>query len=159
MNTIRTWIIACGLMLTTAASAMPPHGGPGGPRGHRGPPPPHEMIRKHADELGIDAETVETVVAIAEEARERMEALRRTKHEAARTLRQLLSEDSPDRQAVMAQVDRLSEAEAEEKKHHLTVLMDIREQLTTEQRSAIETFQKRRRPGHPRPHGPPPHRE
>ena len=159
MNALKTLFIVCGLTMTTAAMAMPPHPGPNGPRGHRGPPPPHEMIRKHADELGIDAETVETVVAIAEEAREEMDALRRTKHEEARSLRKLLSEDTPNRRAVMAQVDKLSLAEAAEKKHHLTVLMDIREQLTTEQRQAIETFQKSRRPGHPRPHGPPHHRE
>ena len=154
---------AFGCLLSTTAFAFPP-GGPGGPRGGPGhASPPHELIRAHADELGLDAATVDEIVQIAEdshdEIRETHEAIRMEKDK----LHELLRAETPNRQRVMAQVDAVSRAEAAMKKQQLGILMDIRALLTPEQRAALNRIQPKRGPMNadhpgrpPRHHGPPP---
>lgn len=152
MLQLKPLLIALGLSIATFAFAAPPHGG--GPGTHRGPPPPHEVIRKHAAELGIHADTVTAIVNIAEDERTEMEALRQAKHQEARKLHQMLSSETPNRDAVMQQVDVLSNAERAQKKHHLNILMDIRALLTPEQRKAIEELHQRMKRDRPRSQGP-----
>ncbi len=118
------------------------------------------MIRKHADELGIDEDTVEDIVEIAESGRDQMEARHKAVREASKKLHEMLSQDAPNRNAVMKQVDVLSAAEGAAKKHQLSILMDIRALLTPDQRDAIQELHKRmKRKGPPHgKHGPPPGR-
>ena len=128
------------------ASALPPENGPQGK--HRGPPPPHEVIRKHADELGIDQDTVDQVVDIAEDAKDDMRSLHAKIRQESRALHTLLSADSPNETTVFQQVDRLKAAEAAQQKRQLAVLMDIRALLTPEQLDAIKALHQRMRQHH-----------
>lgn len=152
-----TLAIVCAFTLSTQAIAEPP-GGPGmrGP-GH-GPPPPHEIIRRHADELGIDDQTVQDIVELAEQARSGMRTHHDTVREARETLHRLLQADAPNRQQVMKQVDVVASAEAAQRKHQLSTLIDIRALLTVEQRQRLHEFHEKQRAKHPRGGGgPPPH--
>ena len=158
MRPIHTFVLFGTLLFGGQALAQP---------SHRPPPPPHEVIREHADELGIEDATVDQIMDIAENARDKMETLHLTTRRESRALRKLLSEDTPNEKAVYAQVDRLKAAEAAQQKHQLSVLMDIRALLTPDQRKAIEDLHRRMRApkrhhlremgGHPPGHrGPPP---
>jgi len=162
MISLRGTFLITALTLSATALATPPQHGP--PGKHRGPPPPHEVIRKHADELGIDDETVQAIVDIAENARDEMHALHQVVRKESRALRGLLDADEPDRRAVHRQVDVLKSAEAAVQKQQLTTLIEIRSHLTLEQRDAIkELHQRMKRQGPPHGRGghrgpPPGHR-
>jgi Spy/CpxP family protein refolding chaperone len=153
----RTVLTFCALALSTPVLAMPPKHGPPGAH-HR--PPPHEIIRQNADELGINDATVHAIVEIAEDAREALHGLHEGVRDASKTLHQLLGEDTPDRKAVLHQVAQLKQAEAAVQKHQLTVLMDIRALLSPAQRDAIKALHQKMKSEGP-PHGrrgPPKHR-
>lgn len=80
------------------------------------PPPPHVLLIESADALGLDAETVAAIEAIAEEARPEMEAL----HQA------LERADEAGREAAREAMHETGHA----------VMEDILAQLTEEQRAA-----------------------
>jgi Spy/CpxP family protein refolding chaperone len=101
-------------------------------------PPLHRFLQRNAEELEIDEETLETIVAIAEDSREEISGLRQGLASAKEELETLLKEDEPNRRAVMAQVETLGMAEIAMRQAHLTTLMDIRALLTLEQREEIE---------------------
>lgn len=146
------------IVLLSLSLAAPVHAqAPGGPEGH-GPPPPHEIIRQHAVELGLDAVTADRIRAIAEGGRAERQRLQTAVQAARAGLDGLLHAEEPDRAGIMAQVDRVGAAETAQLKHQLTVLLDIRAQLTPAQRAAVETLLAHQGPpgGGPPPAGGPP---
>jgi Spy/CpxP family protein refolding chaperone len=142
--------LICSAALCSAAFAQQP---PGPPSGASAPPPPHELIREHAEALGIEAATVEQIRQIAESARAEREAAEKAVKQARATLMELLQVDEPDRAAVLAQVEVLGAAETAQLRHSLEVLLDIHALLTPAQLKALEAM---RPPGAPPGGGPPP---
>jgi len=141
------WLLASGGFTVAAVAQTPgpePGGGPSG-IGRRGPPPIERVLERHADELGLDADTRVAIREIATKARqgerpasERLRAL----HEQLRTL---LDGDSPKLNDVMQWADRIGAAETELKKSRLRTILEIRTLLTPEQRQKlVEIFEERR---------------
>jgi Spy/CpxP family protein refolding chaperone len=135
----------------------PPQGGP-----PHGPPPLDRVLEDHAEELGIDEETLDAISELVEATRPELDK----KHEEIRDLRrgfhELLGVDEPDRDLVLQQIEIIGEAEIALHKLEIEMLMDIRSMLTAEQRAALEEFVKERggrdgdRRGPPPRGGPPP---
>ncbi len=124
----------------------------GPPEGPPGPPHPHDLVREHADALGIDAETVESIQQIALADRDERRALQEASKGARETLGELLEAESPDRDAVMAQVDTVGAAETALLKQRLSTLLAMRELLTPAQIAALGAMS----PGSGPPGGGPP---
>jgi Spy/CpxP family protein refolding chaperone len=126
------------LMLALVASlaaggawARPPHG-PGGRHG-----PPERMIEEHAEELGLDEETREAIRGLVDDSRDQAEELHAELHDLRRGMHDLLSEDEPDREAVMARIDAMGAVETQLHKHRVGTMLAIRAKLTPEQRQAL----------------------
>ncbi len=115
------------------------------PRSARNAIPLHRFLQRNAEDLGIDEETLEAIVAIAENSREEFTELKQELAEAKEGLGTLLDADEPNRRSVMAQVETLGRAEIAMRQAHLTTLMDIRALLTPEQRADIEQQMEERR--------------
>jgi Spy/CpxP family protein refolding chaperone len=111
---------------------------PPGPRGG----PPDRFFAEHADELGIDDATLTQIRGIVDASRaEGRELFDRVRQERG-TMRDLLSQDSPDEAAVMAQADVVGDAMTALRKHRLATMLKIRALLTPEQRAALVKLRK-----------------
>jgi len=152
---VSLYLLAVLALVGQPALARPPGHGPGG--GKHGPPPLDRVLEKHAEELGIDDETLDAIAELVEATRPELDK----KHDEIRDLRkgfhELLGADEPDRELVLQQIETIGEAEIELHKLEIEMLLDIRSMLTPEQRAALEEFVKER--GGPKDHhrGPPPH--
>ena len=165
----RGWTLAAGLLaislagLAAGAAAQPsappnapppPHGRwhPGSPPG----PPFSDVLERHADELGLDADTVARIHAIAEKSREAEKPLADQLRSLHQAMREMLEADAPKLDDVMQQADRIGALETELRKARLSTMLEIRALLSPEQRQKlVQIFEARRQ--HWRQHaGPPP---
>jgi len=117
------------LSIGATAQAAPPDGPP---------PHPHELIRDQAAELGIDEPTVQSIMTIAEQARPEMERLQGELQQAGQQLHVLLEAESPDREAIMRQVELVGEIQIDLQQHQIGTLLSIRALLSPEQLQALE---------------------
>jgi Spy/CpxP family protein refolding chaperone len=143
-------LLLAGLAVAGSGQAQPPfgrhHGGPGGPGGPRGPGGPHVgLIEEHAEQLGVEEETLEKIRAIVDESRAAGEDLRAELRDAHGALRELLSQDSPDFDAAMAQVETIGELEIQERKNRLGAMLRIRSLMTPEQRAELSRIREEAR--------------
>jgi Spy/CpxP family protein refolding chaperone len=124
-------LLVAGVLVAAAGHARPPFHGPG-------PHDPGGFVERHAEQLGLDAAQQETIRGILDESHEGGSAL----HEELRALRgelhELLMQDPPDEEAVMAQADAIGAAEVALHKQRLSTMIAIRNQLTPEQREALK---------------------
>ncbi len=149
-----SFVFCLTLGVSNAAWAQEPPPPPGGP-GHAHP---HDLVREHAEALGISDETVQRIQEIAEGSREEMARLQDASREARVALGSLLDAEQPDREAIMDQIDAVGEAETALLRHQLSSLLSMRELLTPAQVSALEAMNPGGPGGGPPPHsgGPPP---
>jgi len=155
-RTRRTALLACASLLAMSgfaavALAQPPDREPGdGPPGMRrhgphGPPPIEKVLERHADELGLDADTSATIRAIAAKARQDDAPLDEQLRALHEELRQLLDGESPKLEDVMEAADRIGAAETELRKRRLRTILEVRALLTPEQREKlVQIFEERR---------------
>lgn len=143
-------LLVCGA-LATAAFAQPPGLEPGdvppggGPPGPHGPPPIERMLERHADELGLDADTRAAIRAIAARARQDERPASEEVRALQEQMRALLDADSPKLDDVMQWADRIGAAETELRKRRLRTMLEIRALLSPEQRKKlVEIFEQRR---------------
>jgi len=152
-----------GLCIASQGFAQPPFGGPppgGGPDAFGGPPPgggpgrfggpppgrgPDRFIEEHAEELGLDDETLEAIDQIVDESREKTQELRSELRDMHREMREFLSQDTPDESAVMQQADAIGKAETELHKQRLAAMIGIRALLTEEQREELSRIREETR--------------
>jgi Spy/CpxP family protein refolding chaperone len=145
------FVIALLAGLAVAGFAQPPFGGPppgGGPGPFGGPPAgrgPDRFIEEHAEQLGLDDETLEAIDQIVDESREKARALHADLRGMHREMRDLLSQDTPDESAVMQQADAIGKAETELHKHRIGALIKIRALLTAEQREELRQIREETR--------------
>jgi Spy/CpxP family protein refolding chaperone len=119
-------------------------GGPGGPggRGKQGPPP-HVLIQDHAAELGIDQATVDKIVSIAKANRS---DVMKTQHALQRerlALKQMLDMDQPNKADIMKQVELVGNARTTLRKLELSILIDIRNLLTSDQLDKLRRMRRK----------------
>jgi len=142
-------VLAFALAAGTARAQTPPQ--------PPAPPAPHDLIRAHAEELGIAPEVVDRVQQIANASRMEHLRLQQDVDRQRLALDILLQVDEPDRKAVLEQVERLGDAESAMLRQSLIVLLDMRAQLTPVQRDALEDLLSRppQRPSGAAPQGAP----
>lgn len=128
--------------LTTASAARPPWGG------HRDHGPDGGLLREHADALGLDQETRETIRTIVAESHEASEELRDELRGLHREMKGLLSQDVPDEDAVMQLADRIGVVETSLHKRRLAAMLRIRAELTPEQRAELARLREEERGRH-----------
>jgi Spy/CpxP family protein refolding chaperone len=158
MKRTSRWLAAAALFTGFARVAVAggPDGGPP-PFGMHGPPPIDRILERHAAELGLSDDVRARVRAIAADAEKQEAPLRETARTQRETLHQLLSQDSPDPDAVMRQADIAGAAETELRKERLRTLLAVRQLLTPEQRAQlVKIFEEKRRQMGGRWHMPPP---
>lgn len=119
---------------------------------------PSELIRDNAYELGISAETLETLLEMARNGRQEREAYVDALDVARAVLDELLMEDEPDLDAVMTQIELLGDAETDLRQFDIAELIEMRALLTPEQRRSIGELMRDRRPPPPGHRPPPPPR-
>lgn len=95
------------------------------------------FIQENAERLGLSDETRQAIEAIVEESHARAAALHDEHRDARHALKELLSQDTPDEAAVMAQAEALGRTETELSKHRLGTMLRIRALLSPEQRSQL----------------------
>jgi Spy/CpxP family protein refolding chaperone len=137
-------IVVASAFICGAALAQPPFGGP------PGPPGPGGLIEENAERLGLDDETRTAIRAIVDASHVRADALHRDHRVARRTLRDLMSQDSPDEESVMEQAELLGSIETSMTKHRLRTLLRIHSLLTPEQRAEMMALHRGHRRGHHR---------
>ena len=123
--------ILVGLTLAGASAARPPSGGPPGGHGLG------HLIAEHADELGLDEETLEAIQRIVVDAHQDAAGLRGELHALHDAMRTLLSQDDPDEASVMQQAETLGKVKTEMHKHRLSTLLAVRALLTPDQRAQL----------------------
>jgi len=121
-------------------------GGPHHRWGHHGGPGPDRFIARHAEELGLGAETVEAIEKIVDESHARAETLHDQLRGEYDKMHQLLAQDMPDEAAVMAQAEVIDGLKLEAHKNRLRALIAIRSQLTPEQRQELIRIREERMP-------------
>jgi Spy/CpxP family protein refolding chaperone len=120
------------------------------------PPPPHEVLRTQADELGLDEATVDQIMAIALGAREQRMVLREAVDIARTQLDAVLLVDVPDETTVIAALEMLADAELALRTHDLRTLLAMRALLTPDQRAAFAELYGQPPASGMNPHRPPP---
>jgi Spy/CpxP family protein refolding chaperone len=132
-------------MLLCLAGALPALGGEHGHGRKHKRPPLDEILERHADRLGLDAESLARIRTVADASRPEHERLADELHALRLELRELLGQDEPDRDAVMRQADRVGAAETALDKHRLATLLEIRALLTPAQRQELVRIHEERR--------------
>jgi len=125
-----------------AAAQGPGRWHPGGPPG---PPPFSDVLERHADELGLDADTLARIHSIAAKAREAEQPLSDQLRSLHDGMRQMLEAEAPKSDDVMQQADRIGALETELRKARLGTMLEIRSLLSAEQRQKlVQLFEARK---------------
>lgn len=133
-------LLACLVLLAGAVGALPVGAEARGPKGA-----PGRIVERHAERLGLSAQTrAELERVVAESGRQHAELEARIEAERSR-LRELLTEPSPDRNAVMARAERLGELTAQRYPLRLEAILEIRALLTAAQREELVRILEERR--------------
>jgi len=141
-----SWAVVAALsipLLVPLMAASEP--GPGGGR-HFGPRP-HvgRMLEKHADELGLDEATLSQIRDVVANAREQSKAVRQAQRQEQRVLRELMAQPSPDRAAIMSQLEVIGQLRTELGKQRMGSWLEVRSLLTPEQLEKLKQLRSERR--------------
>ena len=153
------WAIAAFLCLSGCDSANPLTALEGRGRSLSGPvspPPLHDLVQEHAEELGIRPNQVRTIRRLADDARTTLDGYHRDIDAARNHLRRLLDVDRPDRAAVRQAIRSLGEAETKLREGEIGVMLDILAELEPDQRRALGRKAQQRGPHRRRGPLPPP---
>jgi Spy/CpxP family protein refolding chaperone len=148
MTAKKTWL-GVALALLVASLAAPAGARPPGGRGG-----PGQFVARHAERLGLDADTQAAIERIVAESETREEALRGRIAAARERMRELLDAPDASRDAVMRQADELDALHAESHRNRLDAMLSIHEQLTPAQREALVRLRDEERPRRRGPMGP-----
>jgi Spy/CpxP family protein refolding chaperone len=110
--------------------------------GHRGGG--LERLERAVSALELDAETQDAVYAVIDEARATARQEREELRGAHEDMRALLDAETPDEEAVFAQVERLGRLETEHRKAGLRALLTVRGMLPADQQEAFRESLKAR---------------
>ncbi len=132
--------------LLAPAVAQAHRGGPGGGC-HDGSRLRH--IERRIDRLGLDAATQKSVHDIIDQAKQDAQATRDKLHAARKQMRELLAQDNPDENAVLAQADTLGALQTEMRKSMLQNLLQVRKLLTADQWQQLHKHFQRGAPDQP----------
>ena len=123
--------LSLSLLVTVEASSRSPR-----PERHGPGTFPNRLL----EEVGVNETVRHEISSISDKSEPRARDLHEQIHEARKTLRNLLEQDSPDQALVMQKVDEIGALEIQADKHRLETMLSIRALLTPEQRTALETL-------------------
>ena len=119
---------------------------PGGRKGKMGKGPlPHELLRKHADRLGISEDILDQVETIVAEVKESQRSLSRDIKKLKIDVHYEMEQDNPDRDKIMNLIRETGELKIKQHQARTAVLLDIRSLLTPKQREVVRSRMKERR--------------
>lgn len=123
-------LVIGGLAIAAAAGAKP-----GGGRGHG-----HGLkgLEHSLERLELAPGVESSVSAILDAARADHEALRSEIREAKEQMWSLMAQDAPDEAAVLAQAETVGALMTEARKARILTMLQVRAQLTPEQRAALD---------------------
>ncbi len=159
------WIALSAVLLMTGlpAYAGPGFGGRGGPgmgRDYqRGGPAfgralfPPEMVMRHAKDIGLSGDQREQITLAIQQVQSDIVPLEWDVRERTEALKELLEAPSIDESAALAQVDRVTEIENQIKKTHLSLLIRVKNALTSDQQQQLLELREARREEHRRMRG------
>ena len=116
-------------------------------------PLPHEILRRHADKLGITEDVLQQVEEIVMQARDRQREIRRDIKKLQADVHYEMDVDSPDRAKVMDLIRQTGELKIQQHQGRVGVLLEIRSLLTSEQKRQMKELMKKRRAKHRRGEG------
>jgi Spy/CpxP family protein refolding chaperone len=102
---------------------------------------PGRFIEEYAAQLGLEAETVTAIRAIVEATHQQNKDLWAKLHQAYAQMRTLLSQEMPDKAAVMQQADAIGAIELAARKNRLQAMLQIRALLKPAQRQELLRLQ------------------
>jgi Spy/CpxP family protein refolding chaperone len=119
---------------------------PDGPGGHGGGFAAKFLLRPEAKEkLGLTDEQVTKIRELDYASEKQAIELRAKAEQAELELRQLMQAETPDRDAIMKQLDKVGQAQTEMRKLQTGNRLDVQAALTAEQREKIKTVMTERR--------------
>ncbi len=137
------------LLLPAAAFAQGPPDCDRGGRGHHGPPGgPVKMFEHHAEEIGLDDADLMRIKAIFDASKDEMMTLKESLHDSRAKLRSMMDADTPDEQAIMAQIDTITAISGDLHRLRVKTMLDIRATLTPDQREKMKALHEARRERH-----------
>lgn len=142
-------------MRDTFESSEPEYDGRRGKRHPGKGPLPHEILRRHADKLGISEEVLSQIEDVVMQAREQQREIRRDIKKLQADVHYEMDADSPDRSKVMDLIRETGELKIKQHQARISVLLDIRSVLTPDQRRTLKKLMKKRRDKHRRGEGRP----
>ena len=107
---------------------------------------PGEVVARHAERLGLDADTQAALARILEESGARYRELETEERAARDELRARMSAAEPDRDAILAQADVLDALRSRAHRSKLDAILRIHELLTPEQRALLVEIRNEERP-------------
>ncbi len=137
----RALTLAAGLALTLAVLSADRASAEG--RRHRAP---GEVVARHAERLGLDADTQAALARILEESGGQYRELEEEERAERGEFRALMSVPEPDRDAILAQADVLDALRSRAHRSKLDAILRIRELLTPEQRAQLIEIRNEERP-------------
>jgi Spy/CpxP family protein refolding chaperone len=117
----------------------------GGCRGHHGKGSYLDRLEAKLDDLGLEAETRAAAAQVVEQARAERETRRDVEREARRALHELLEQEAPAPEQVMAQADAIGALETESHKAKLRTMLELRSLLGAEKWQELQGSLRHRR--------------
>lgn len=113
------------------------------PCGQMGKPGQMEMFRPEAleelaDKIGANSQTIAKIKDLAYNANKELIGLRAEMDQNHLEMKRLMDLDSPDDQAIIAQIDKIGAVEIKLRKNRINLLLAVRKILTPEQRTKLK---------------------
>jgi Spy/CpxP family protein refolding chaperone len=101
-------------------------------------PPPDVRLEKNLEALGIEPTQMEKIRGILAASKQKREQMHTQLRAAFDEMHALLEQDPPDEAAIMQQADKIGQIQTEGHKAMLHVLLQVRAELTPEQRQKLK---------------------
>ena len=105
---------------------------------------PPELVMQHQQELGLTTEQRNFIRTELQKTQPRLIDLQFQLHDEVETMASLLKQDRVDEQRVLAQLDKVLNQEREIKRQHISLLLRIKNQLSTEQQARLREMRGKR---------------
>ena len=138
----RTVLVAIllGLLSAPAIAQQPQSVQPQAPQGFDQRLFPPELVMRYSQRIGLQPDQRDAITAAIQEFQSAVVDLQWQMQDETQRLSALLEESSVDETAVLAQVDRVLEVERQVKRAHLTLLIRIKNALTSEQQDTLQSL-------------------
>ena len=117
-----------------------PQGQPQNPQGfdqHLFPP---ELVMRYGQRIGLQPDQRDAITSAIQDFQSSLVDLQWQMQDETQRLAELLQESSVDEAGVLAQVDRVLDVERQVKRAHLTLLIRIKNALTSEQQTTLKSL-------------------